>query len=267
MKPVLSLFPGIDLFGRAFEAEGFTALRGPDLIFGQSVEDFHFPPGIVQGIIAGSPCQEFSKRRRHAPTGVGIKLLRECGRITYESNPDWALIENVPTVPNLEIEGYTAQRFFLNALECGSEQDRHRRFQFFRRQSAPLVIARSLTVSGQKQPTVMTSDKRDFAEMCRLQGLPEGFDLPGWPLTFKKRAVSNGVPIPMGRVLALAVKRWIKYGWAEAFLQGTLCECGCSRTVSGKQRLATGACRMEMLKRRRNPRLVVNWPEPHAVAH
>jgi hypothetical protein len=29
---VLSLFPGIDLFGRGFEAAGFCVVRGPDLI-------------------------------------------------------------------------------------------------------------------------------------------------------------------------------------------------------------------------------------------
>lgn len=202
--------------------------------------------------------------RRHAPTGIGIKLLRECGRLIFETQPDWALIENVPTIPDLEIEGYHAQRFFLNARECGSEQDRHRRFQFYNRQRVPIVITRSLTASGQKQPTVMCADSRYFSEMCKLQGLPAGFDLPGWPLTFKKRAVGNGVPIPMGQVLARAVKRWIEYGWVEAFLQSSLCECGCSRAVTGKQRLATGACRMEMMKRKRNPRLVVNWPE---VAH
>ena len=29
---VLSLFPGIDLLGRGFEAEGFCVVRGPDLL-------------------------------------------------------------------------------------------------------------------------------------------------------------------------------------------------------------------------------------------
>lgn len=31
---VLSLFPGFDLLGRAFEEEGFTIVRGPDKIWG-----------------------------------------------------------------------------------------------------------------------------------------------------------------------------------------------------------------------------------------
>ena len=31
---VLSLFPGADLFGEAFEKEGFCVVRGPELILG-----------------------------------------------------------------------------------------------------------------------------------------------------------------------------------------------------------------------------------------
>lgn len=37
---VLSLFPGIDLLGRGFEAEGFYVVRGPDLIYGGDIRAF-----------------------------------------------------------------------------------------------------------------------------------------------------------------------------------------------------------------------------------
>ncbi|CAN8141551.1 hypothetical protein THIOSC15_560001 [uncultured Thiomicrorhabdus sp.] len=38
-----------------------------------------------------------------------------------------------------------------------------------------------------------------------MQGLPVGFDLPSFNVKGKKRAVGNGVPLVMGRVLARAV--------------------------------------------------------------
>lgn len=41
MSLVLSLFPGADLFGMAFEAEGFCVVTGPDVMFGRDIRDFH----------------------------------------------------------------------------------------------------------------------------------------------------------------------------------------------------------------------------------
>lgn len=49
--------------------------------------------------------------------------------------------------------------------------------------------------------------KYTFAEACRLQGLPEGFDLPGFTRQAAYEAVGNGVPMVMGRAIARAVKR------------------------------------------------------------
>jgi site-specific DNA-cytosine methylase len=74
---VLSLFPGIDLMGRGFEQEGYCVVRGPDLIFGGDVRAFHPPPGRFDGIIGGSPCQDFSTARRCPPTGYGVEMLHE----------------------------------------------------------------------------------------------------------------------------------------------------------------------------------------------
>lgn len=47
VKPllVLSMFPGADLFGMAFEAEGFCVVAGPDVIFGRDIRNFHPPAG------------------------------------------------------------------------------------------------------------------------------------------------------------------------------------------------------------------------------
>lgn len=61
---VLSLFPGIGLLDRAFEAEGFTVVRGPDVIWGGDIREFHPPAGKFDGIIGGPPCQMFSSLAR-----------------------------------------------------------------------------------------------------------------------------------------------------------------------------------------------------------
>lgn len=51
MDLVLSLFPGADLLGRAFEACGFCVVRGPDIVWGSDVRDFRAPAGRFSGVI------------------------------------------------------------------------------------------------------------------------------------------------------------------------------------------------------------------------
>ena len=50
---VLSIFPGIDLFGRAFEEKGYCVVRGPDILWGGDIRTFHPPPGVFEGVIGG----------------------------------------------------------------------------------------------------------------------------------------------------------------------------------------------------------------------
>lgn len=38
------------------------------------------------------------------------------------------------------------------------------------------------------------------------QGLPDDFDLPPFTMQAKRQAIGNGVPLPMGRAIAKAVK-------------------------------------------------------------
>jgi DNA (cytosine-5)-methyltransferase 1 len=58
------------------------------------------------------------------------------------------------------------------------------------------------------------SPRRSFERCCELQGLPRDF-LSDAPFTMdgKYRVVGNGVPLPMGRAVAQAVKR--ATGFAE----------------------------------------------------
>jgi len=46
---VLSLFPGIGLLDMAFEEAGFCVVRGPDLLWGGDIHDFHPPAGKFEG--------------------------------------------------------------------------------------------------------------------------------------------------------------------------------------------------------------------------
>lgn len=246
---VLSIFPGADLLGRGFEDEGFCIVRGPDLVWGGDVRLFKAPAGKFDGVIGGSPCQDFSRARRVEPTGNGLEMLAEFVRVVREAAPAWFLLENVPGVPSVAADGYMVQRFNLNAAECGGSQRRLRTFQFGSRDATCLVCDRGIT-SAKLEPTCMASEaarpnRRGFADFCEAQGLPRDFDLPGLSLAAKYRAVGNGVPVYMARVIARAVKSRVR---SQSV---TLCVCGCGRIVRGKQVSATPACRKRIERSRR----------------
>ena len=206
---VLSLFPGIDLFGRGFEAEGFRVVRGPDPIFGGDIEYFHPPAERFDGIIGGPPCQDFSQARRSAPDGHGLEMVAQFVRCVEEAQPEWFVMENTPRVPTVTVPGYVIQRFNLRADEFGLRQRRNRAFQFGSRDGRPLTFYRTDLRDEPLEPCCLASEgtrsgRRSWADFCELQGLPRDFDLPGWSIKAKYRAVGNGVPIPMGRAVAIA---------------------------------------------------------------
>jgi hypothetical protein len=117
---VLSLFPGIDLLGRGFEAEGFNIVRGPDVLLGQDVRDFTPARHTFEGIIGGPPCQKISTANFNRDVESGLAMVHEFVRCVVAAQPVWFLMENVPGVPTIEVPGYRVQRFNLNARECGS---------------------------------------------------------------------------------------------------------------------------------------------------
>jgi DNA (cytosine-5)-methyltransferase 1 len=249
---VLSIFPGIDLLGRGFEAEGFAVVRGPDLIYGSDIFDFHCPAGRFDGVIAGSPCQDYSRARRTPPSGYSDRSIAEFQRVVTEAAPTWWLLENVAAVPDVLIPGCSHLRIDLDARDCGSRQARLRHFQFGHVAGlVPIVtrlprlvlehsqIERCCTASEGSRP-----DRRTWANFCELQGLPRDFELPGMTLVARYRAVGNGVPIPMARTIAAAIRA------AVSPVGIRLCACGCARFVTGRQSLATAACRKRMQRRR-----------------
>lgn len=245
MELILSLFPGIDLLGRGFEAEGFAVVRGPDILWGGDIRTFDVPAGRFDGVIGGSPCQDFSGANRN-PTGYSLEMLAEFERVVSSARPAWFLLENVPRVPDVCIADYSIQRLDLNARECGMRQVRLRHFQFGSLDGSVISPARTKPVGSQERIALATEgskpDRRSWSDFCELQGLPRDFDL-SMSVTAKYKAVGNGVPVPMARVLARAILNRLSS-------QSRLCACGCGRLVYGRQVMALAACRKRMERRR-----------------
>lgn len=249
MKLILSLFPGIGMLDKGFEEHGFCVVRGPDLIFGGDIRTFRVPAGKFDGIIGGPPCQDFSKARRCAPTGAGLEMIEEYKRIVREAAPTWWLAENVPGVPDIQIEGYSWQRIDISPRDFGHAQRRNRHIQFGSNDQTTLEIKRygPGTVTAR---TVTTGDKRPINEIAILQGLPENFDIPAFSRVAMRRAIGNGVHLSVSRALALAVTDRSPSNSKQ------FCACGCGRIVTGRQVTASGACRKRMFDRRKENRII-----------
>lgn len=288
MQLVLSLFPGIGLLDRAFELEGNCVLRGPDVLWGGDIREFHPPSGKFDGVIGGPPCQAFSSLVHLVRTnGYEPKfgnLIPEFERCIVESKPAWFLMEEVRGAPVPVVEGYGIKDFLFNNAwipgddAIGQEQERLRRFSFglrgkpavdlrkfiepaalLRPESAgtltqwmpnnepeakqrrgavvgdlretPVAIGgsgkpkRKRAMFGDGRPTrkehrqaavtgnvggMRRRHRYTFADACRLQGLPEDFlEHAPFTATGKLQVVANGVPIPLGRAIARAVKEAI----------------------------------------------------------
>lgn len=221
---VLSLFPGIGLLDMAFEQEGFCVVRGPDLLWGGDVRTFHPPAGVFDGIIGGPPCQEFSPLRKlcewHGHKPRFGNLIPEFERVIAEACPDWFVMENVPDAPLPSVDGYKVTNYLLDNRWFGGIQRRTRRFSFGRKGEAPatLTFAADVVLLEQSESAapVTSSDgggktsqaRYTVDEMLRYQELDADF-LKYAPFTVegKKHALANGVPLPLGRAIARAVKR------------------------------------------------------------
>ena len=241
---LLSLFPGIDLLGMGFEQAGFCVVRGPDLITGGDIREFHATKKAFSGVIGGPPCQDFSLLNRN-PGDYSQKMLDEYCRVVLEAEPDWFLFENVAQAPNFNIEGYTQQRFALD-LAWFSEFSRLRHFVFGSKNGTLLnpMIGNKSKVIG---TAVTGSDSRSFRACCDIQGLPAEFDLPSFTLSGKKQAVANGVPLQLGGYIAKLIAKTIYGDTAAPKVVTTIterrCNCGCGRVVVGRSQYRAAACR------------------------
>lgn len=240
---VLSLFPGIGLLDMAFEEEGFCVVRGPDLLWGGDIRRFNPPSGRFDGIIGGPPCQMFSQMRHIQPL-AGKKhgnMIPEFERVVSETAPIWFIMENVKDAPLPVVPGYSVHPQLVKDVWVGGQTMRLRRISFGTRGGKRLQIEtlalhtmnpevsalagggnRAVPVrlgGGGKPKRYGTSGQNTalgrggnvvegFKQKLAQQGLPADFlaEAP-FTATGKSKAVGNGVPLPMGRAIAKAVKR------------------------------------------------------------
>jgi DNA (cytosine-5)-methyltransferase 1 len=238
---VLSLFPGVGLLDMAFEEAGFCVVRGPDVLWGGDVRKFRPPAHRFEGIIGGPPCQPFSQLV-HIVRANGYEprhenLIPEFERIVAEAAPAWFVMEEVPAAPLPECEGFELHSQIVNARHVGSTQNRERRISFGTQDGRALRLETNVfepmdwdyavTGDARVRPVKMLAGGKmkanrsggrtssldrgggslPFEKMCELQGLPADF-LSEAPFTVsgKRQAVGNGVPLPMGRAIAFAVR-------------------------------------------------------------
>jgi DNA (cytosine-5)-methyltransferase 1 len=245
MQLVLSLFPGIDLLGRAFEeiwGSDICVVRGPDVIFGGDIRDWHVPAGKFDGVIGGPPCQCFSdlarlvKKNGHKPKFGN--LIPEFVRCVEEAQPKWFLMENVKAAPTPNVWGYHTWCDLVCDYDCGGHTMRKRLISFgtpmdansmalnIRMGRATLFAPEPAVTGGSR---VMTTGERirrkgdkgkpgpgngkclPIPDMLELQGLPrDSFGSSLISQTALRQAVGNGVPMAMGRSLAKAVKEAVE---------------------------------------------------------
>lgn len=247
-KLLLSIFPGLDLFGRAFAERGFCVVRGPDkALDGGCIRDFVPVPGAFGGIIGGSPCQDFSKLNRN-PGFYGYEMLEEYQRVVLMARPDWWLLENVNGVPDIDIAGYHVQRFTLDLAWFG-DYSRLRKFQFGTRLEKRVWLNPLVGVKSSQQlkgTAVVGNDNRSLPEILTIQGLPTDFRPEFLSRTGLRQAVGNAVPLTLGRYVASLIDAEL-YGGSQTLIESTTdkkyCGCGCGRGVLGRKLYASDACR------------------------
>jgi DNA (cytosine-5)-methyltransferase 1 len=240
---VLSLFPGIGLLDRAFEEEGFTVVRGPDLLWGGDIKRFRARPGRFDGIIGGPPCQAFSQLRfivQHNGYQLAENLIPEFERCVAEAAPSWFVMD-VPDAPVPNVRGYRVIDKLVRDCWCpDGKTNRLRRFSFGFMGWVPRVDIEFVALHPQPEHAVLATGGRrpvpvavggsgkpkrskrsalanygynsaaSVRRMCELQGLPADFlDNAPFTLEGKGRVIGNGVPLPMGRAIARAVKQAI----------------------------------------------------------
>lgn len=233
---VLSLFPGVGLLDMAFEQEGFCVVRGPDVLWGGDIRRFHPPSGKFDGVIGGPPCQAFSLFKRlvllRGNKPKFGNLIPEFERCVVEAQPLWFLMENVPQAPSAEVPGYRTHVFMLNNRQCLADdgqpatQNRPRKWTWGYQASVGLDGVQLLpevclfenadwqpaAIGGSSDPSPKTGiplnskSRKSFESIKDRQGLPKTYDLPGFTIEAKCKALGNGVPFPMGRTMAKAVR-------------------------------------------------------------
>jgi DNA (cytosine-5)-methyltransferase 1 len=239
---VLSLFSGIDLFGKGFVKNKFCVVSAGDKFLGSDVRNFHAPSGVFDGVIGGSPCQDFSRLNRN-PKNYSHEMLEQFIRVVTDVQSIWFLHENVVGVPEFEVAGYRIQRFELDLSWFGVNSTRRRIFTF--------GVKESVTALGALNPIIKTNptvtnraitcgSDLPLKEMAKIQGCDFLNDLEHFTVKGKKTVIGNAVPLVMSEYLAKLIDDAI---YQSVTTPGNKCECGCGRIVTGKSKTAHQNCR------------------------
>ena len=176
---------------------------------------------------------------------IAPDLIPEFERVVGETQPTWFLMENVPAAPKPVVQNYWVVQSNVNDVSVGGLTSRLRRFSWGIREGNVTWTAQRFAVQdlalwnpepehsalahggGRPVPVALVQDKNGghrtkksalknygyttrtaLIEHRRKQGLPADFldDAP-FTVTGKIAAIGNGVPLPMGRAVAKAVKR------------------------------------------------------------
>lgn len=246
---ILSIFPGIDLFGKGFEKQGACVVQAQDKIMGGDIREFHPPKGRFNGLIGGSPCQDYSRLNRN-PSDYSDEMLNEYKRVVLESDVDWFLHENVIGAPDFDVEGYHQQRFILD-LAWFSDYSRRRVFVFGCKKDIKLNPINK--VNGETKGTaVVGNDARSYHACCQIQGLDKPLDLPFLTKESKKQVIANAVPLQISTYAAQLINSAV-YGdeiHIEQSQNIKRCACGCGREVLGRAKTSSDACRKRVSRLR-----------------
>lgn len=190
---ILSLFPGLDLFGRAFEAAGWCVVRGPDPVGATDIRDWHVPPGRFDGVIGGEPCQCFSRLahliRHNGHEPCFGNPIPEFERVTLEARPAWWLMEQVREAPIPVIRSVAPLVEYAMEVFLSDPQSWRRRFAFGQIQR-----------SGLSRPACGLRGRLPLVPLESVEAMSDD-----------QAQYNNGVPRIMGEALANAITEW----WEE----------------------------------------------------
>lgn len=203
-------------------------MRGPDVLWGGDIRRFHPPTGVFAGVIGGPPCKGESKLARLNGT-PGKSMRHEFMRVANAAQPKWYVMEAVKVHDDLLVGYPNVPSGFVTKLSnrwLGEVQSRTRYFHsnVFLRDHIDVALFENteyryavLAGHGGKRGTVTRGmASYTLTESIHLQGLPDDFSLPGFTVQAAREAIGNGVPLPMGRAIARAVKRAMGYPMESA---------------------------------------------------
>jgi DNA (cytosine-5)-methyltransferase 1 len=175
-------------------------------------------------------------------------LIPEFERVVGEGRPQWFVMENVPQAPEPHVDGYIVDSVLLRDSWVGGKTSRLRRFSYGTRvtqlntrvlewrrlavdvlalyppdvrpavcasggyRDVPVKIGGSGKVKKTAANNLGYTNAALLADALDAQGLPANFfEHSPFTASAKHHMIGNGVPLPMGRAIARAVRQAMGY--------------------------------------------------------